>query len=452
MKLAVIGAAGVRTPLIVKECLRKAESLGLTELALMDIDGARLDLIEKVTGSILDDVSSPIQRFTTTDAKKALEGADYVITTFRAGGMEARVIDERVPLSENVLGQETTGAGGFAMGIRSIPVLLGYIKLMEKYCPKAWLINFANPSGMMAEAAITVGNWQRTIGICDAPTEVQRVVSSFLGVPENEIYVDYFGLNHLGWTRAIRVHGKDVLPELITNLDNLPIKEMLPFSVELIKSLKMIPNEYLYYYYSSKTAVQNIQKAEQTRGEEILTANAKLFTELSISGNDKPKVKRLYTDYLEKRRSHYMQTETGKPQVDVTAPITLELQGGYADVALRLIRSLEKGEQAVHIVNTLNKSAITGIPYDCVVEVPCMVARDHVQPCNVGEVPLSCMGLLARVKAYERLTIQAAVEGSEEKAIEALVTHPLVSDESIARAIVSKFKNEFGDSFLGGVK
>jgi 6-phospho-beta-glucosidase len=451
MKLAVIGAAGVRTPLIVKECCRKAESLGLTELALMDIDGSRLEMVEKVTQSILEDTASPMQRYITTDAKKALEGADYVITTFRAGGMEARVVDERVPLSENVLGQETTGAGGFGMGIRSIPILLGYIKLMEKYCPDAWLINFANPSGMMSEAAITAGKWQKTIGICDAPTEVQRVVSSFLGIPENEIYVDYFGLNHLGWTRAIHLHGKDILPELIANLENLPIREMLPFSVNLIKSLQMIPNEYLYYFYSSKTAVQNIQKAEQTRGEEILAANTRFFAELPKAGNDNKKLKQLYTDYLEKRRSHYMQTETGKPQVDVTAPITLELQGGYADVALRLIRSLEKGEQAVHIVNTLNKGAINGLPDDCVVEVPCVVGRDLVQPCNVGDVPLHCLGLLARVKAYERLTIQAAVEGSVEKAVSALVTHPLVSDEQIARIIVGKFQKEFGDSFLSGV-
>ena len=451
MKLAIIGAAGVRTPLIVKECCKKAESLGLTELALMDIDGTRLEMIEKVTQSILDDDQPSLNRCITTDPKEALANANYVITTFRVGGMEARVVDERVPLSENVLGQETTGAGGFAMGIRSIPILLGYIKLMEQYCPEAWLINFANPSGMMSEAAITAGKWEKTIGICDAPTEVQRVVSVFLGVPENEIYVDYFGLNHLGWTRAIMVRGKDVLPELIANLDNLPIKEMLPFSVALIQSMKMIPNEYLYYYYSSKTSVENILRAEQTRGEEILAANTRFFSDLSSIGSDKVKTKKLYTDYLEKRRSHYMQNETGKAQVNALEPITLELQGGYAEVALRLIRSLEKGEQNIHIVNTLNKGAVTGLPDDCVVEIPCLVGKDHVQPCSVGSIPLHCMGLLARVKAYERLTIQAAVEGSEEKAVQALVTHPLVSDERIARSIVGKFKKEFGSSFLSGV-
>lgn len=452
MKLTIIGAAGVRTPLIVKECYKKAESLGLTELALLDIDGKHLDQIEKVTLSILDGVLPSMKRYITTDPKQALDGADYVITTFRVGGMEARVIDERIPLSQGVLGQETTGAGGFAMGIRSIPVLLGYIKLMEQYCPDAWLINFANPSGMMAESAITAGHWQRTVGICDAPTEVQRVVSNFLQVPEEEVYVDYFGLNHLGWTRAIRVHGKDILPDLINGYDNLPVKDLLPFSAELIKSLKMIPNEYLFYYYSSKAAVQNILRSERTRGEEILSANERLFHEISVAEKNQRSLKEIYTKYLENRRNHYMQAETGKTTTSPAEPITLELQGGYADVALRLIRSLETGENHIHIVNTLNCSAITSLPEDCVVEVPCVVGKDLIQPCNVGEIPLDCLGLLARVKAYERLTIQAAVEGSEQKAIEALVIHPLVSDEKIARTIVSNFKAEFGSSFLAGVE
>jgi 6-phospho-beta-glucosidase len=451
MKLTIIGAAGVRTPLIVKECYKKAESLGLTELALLDIDEKRLEQIEKVTLSILDDVPSGMKRYITTDPKQALDGADYVITTFRVGGMEARVVDERVPLSQGVLGQETTGAGGFAMGIRSIPVLLEYIKLMEQYCPKAWLINFANPSGMMAEAAISAGHWQRTVGICDAPTEVQRVVSNFLQVPEEEVYVDYFGLNHLGWTRAIRLHGRDILPELITGFENLPIKDLLPFSVELIKSLKMIPNEYLYYYYSSKSAVQNILSAEQTRGEELLAANDKLFAELFKANAEPELLKSIYTKYLEVRRNHYMQAETGKATISLE-PITLELQGGYADVALRLIRSLETGENHIHIVNTLNRGAISGLPDDCVVEIPCSVGKDLIQPCSVGTIPLHCMGLLARVKSYEQLTIQATVEGSEQKAIQALVMHPLVSDEKIARTIISKFKSEFGPSFLAGVK
>jgi 6-phospho-beta-glucosidase len=452
MKLTVIGAGGVRTPLIVKECYKKAESINLTELVLMDIDGKHLDQMEKVTQSILDQDSGKLKRKITINPVEALEGADYVITTFRAGGIESRVIDERIPLSQGVLGQETTGAGGFAMGIRSIPVLLGYIDLMRDVCPDAWLVNFANPSGMLAEAAIKAGKWAKTIGICDAPTEVQRVVSKFMSVPENEVYLDYFGLNHLGWTRHIYVHGQDVLPGLIDNFDNLPIKDLLPFSPNLLKSLRMVPNEYLYYYYYSRNSVNNILRNEHTRGEEILSENNKLFNDLENSLKTPEERKERYTKYLEARRLHYMENETGKASIDATEPITLELQGGYADVALRLIRSLETGEKQVHIVNTLNHGAIQGLPADCVVEIPSMVGKDMVQPCSTGEVPLDCLGLLARVKAYEQLTIQAAVEGSEEKAIQALTIHPLVADERIAAYLVKGFKKEFGKDFLAGVK
>jgi 6-phospho-beta-glucosidase len=450
MKLAIIGAAGVRTPLIVKECYRQAASLGLNELSLFDIDKERLENIERVTQSIFEDDDQGLQRSLTTDIENALEGADYVITTFRVGGMEGRVIDERVPLSLGVLGQETTGAGGFGMGVRSIPVLLQYISLMRKYCPDAWLINFANPSGMLAEAAITVGGWNRTIGICDAPTEVQRVASTMLNVPRDEIYVDYFGLNHLGWTRAIKWHGKDILPGLIKDIDNLPIKNLLPFSAALIKSLEMIPNEYLFYYYYSKAAVHNILRAEHTRGEALLEANNRLFAQIESQKDDLNVLKDIYTGYLEQRRAHYMQNETGGASNLALEPITLELQGGYADVALKLIRSLQKGDNHIHIVNTLNLGTIDGLPDDCVVEVPCVVGRDMIQPCNVGNIPLQCLGLMARVKAYEQLTIQAAVEGNSRKAIEALTIHPLVADEKIACEIVSKFKQQFGATFLAG--
>ncbi|NMC83941.1 MAG: hypothetical protein GYA58_01525 [Anaerolineaceae bacterium] len=451
MKLAIIGAGGVRTPLIVKECLRKADSINLTELALMDIDVNHLQQIEKVTRSIIDETHSSVKRVITDNPVQALEGADYVITTFRAGGIESRIIDERVPLAQGVLGQETTGAGGFAMGIRSIPVLLGYIELMKDVCPNAWLINFANPSGMMAEAAIRAGGWTKTVGICDAPTEVQRVIAKFLNLPENEVYTEYFGLNHLGWTRAIKVHGKDLLPELMASIDHLPIKDLLPFTTSLLKSLQMIPNEYLYYYYYSKSAVNNILRNEQTRGEEILAANTRFYADLAELSEPEA-IKERYTSYLEQRRLHYMQNETGKSMVDANEPITLELQGGYADVALRLIRSIEKGEKQIHIVNTLNQGAIHGLPDDCVVEVPCVVGKDMVQPVAIGDIPLDCLGLLARVKAYEQLTIAAAVEGSTEKAIQALTIHPLVADEKLAATLVTNFKKEFGEEFLAGVK
>nr|MCU0510531.1 6-phospho-beta-glucosidase [Anaerolineae bacterium] len=209
MKIAVIGAAGVRTPLIVDAMIRRAGRLGLSELALMDIDGPRLEVI----GQLLP--AAPFAVTPTTDARVALRGADFVITTFRVGGIAARALDETIPLGHSVLGQETTGPGGFAMAMRSIPVLLGYIALMREECPDAWLINFANPAGLMAEGATRLGGWQRTVGICDAPEGMLRVAAAVLGAQPSEVQLDYFGLNHLGWVRGVRVGRKDYLPDLI---------------------------------------------------------------------------------------------------------------------------------------------------------------------------------------------------------------------------------------------
>ena len=232
MKIAILGAGGVRTPLIVSAMARRQAHLGLTELALMDIDGPRLSLIARLLPT------TPGFTITTTvDAVEALAGADFVITTFRVGGIAARVVDEAVPLRYDVLGQETTGPGGFAMALRSIPVLLGYLDLMREHCPRAWLINFANPAGLMAEAATRLGNWQRTVGICDAPESMLRVAAAILQAAPGEVYLDYFGLNHLGWVRGVQYAGNNHLPRLIAMISASGGMPGLPFAPDFIESL-----------------------------------------------------------------------------------------------------------------------------------------------------------------------------------------------------------------------
>lgn len=213
MKIAVIGAGGIRTPLIVESILKRQERLGVDKLALMDIDAGRLDIIGALTAHLETNRSSDIKITRTTDPQSALDGADFVITTFRVGGIESRVIDERVPLEIGVLGQETTGPGGFAMGMRSIPVLLSYADLARRLCPDAWLINFANPAGMLTEALTKIGGWDRAVGICDSPSSMQRVAAALIGKPPDEVYLDYFGLNHLGWIRSVIHNSKDYLPK-----------------------------------------------------------------------------------------------------------------------------------------------------------------------------------------------------------------------------------------------
>src|SRR4030042_4724674 len=259
MKIAIIGAAGLRTPLILRSIHARQERLGIHELALMDIDGGRLELIGALTQSIEESPDLLFRILRTTDPAIALKNADYVITTFRVGGIESRIIDERVPLKHGILGQETTGPGGFAMGLRSIPVILDYVELMKAVCPNAWLINFANPSGMLTEAVIRQAGWNRIVGICDGPASMGIAIAALMNVNPNDFYLDYFGLNHLGWIKRIIYKNRDYLPDFLAMIKAVGNIPGFPFDPEMIFIFGMIPNEYLYYYYHADQAVKNIR-------------------------------------------------------------------------------------------------------------------------------------------------------------------------------------------------
>jgi 6-phospho-beta-glucosidase len=423
---------------MVESVIRRQERLGISELALMDIDANRMEIIGGVTAPLESRASFKITR--TTDPKPALEGADYVITTFRVGGIESRVIDERVPLELGVLGQETTGPGGFAMGMRSIPVLLSYVKLMRELCPDAWLINFANPAGMMAESIRKAG-WTRAVGICDGPVSILRVAAAVIGKPVDEVYLDYFGLNHLGWVRSVVHNTHDYLPQILDMIQSAGAIAGLPFDPLLIRSLGMIPNEYLYYYYYDRQAVHNILQGEETRGEQITRLNRKLYGELRrlLDAGQLEEMTSSYQSYLNERGSTYMARETGQHH-EVPEALLKALEGeGYAGVALDLIEGLTGDRPARMILNIPNEGAITGMDEADVVEIPAIVSKGFVKPLPAGAVPDLCLGLMKQVKAYERLTIAAATEGSYPKALLALTIHPLVRDGEIARKILDGY-------------
>ncbi|NJD59341.1 MAG: glycoside hydrolase, partial [Anaerolineae bacterium] len=300
MKLAIIGAGGVRTPLLVQSILKRQARLGITELSLMDIDAERLELIGALTSPIEDSPDTRFHITRTTDPCLALSAADFVITTFRVGGIESRVIDETVPLKYGVLGQETTGPGGFAMGLRSIPVLLDYVRLMHDVCPGAWLTNFANPSGMLTEAVIRHGNWPRIVGICDGPSSIHELIAAVLGKSPQDVHPDYFGLNHLGWIHSITTDNHDRLPELMELIKSMGTVPGMPFDADFITSLGMIPNEYCYYYYYNKQAVNNILQAGESRGEQVARENLKLFAALKEKhqAQDIDGMQSLFLEYL----------------------------------------------------------------------------------------------------------------------------------------------------------
>jgi len=450
MKVAILGGAGARTPLIVRAFAAWKDRIGLTELTLMDVDEGRLDLILDLIAAWQGEEALPFRLTATTDADAALTGARYVITTFRVGGMASRVVDERVPLRYGVLGQETTGPGGFAMAMRTIPVLLEYVERMRECCPDAWLINFANPAGMLAEAVVRLGGWQRVVGICDTPESMRRVAAAMVGVPPQEVFLDYFGLNHLGWARGVRVRGEEMLPRILDALREDLSVPGLPFDPDFLTALGLIPNEYLFYYYHTPQAVQNILAAERTRGEQILAMNTQLFADLhrSRDAQDAEGMVRVYKEYLRQRGETYMSVETGHRHADLPPEVAEVFIGeGYAHVALELIQGLQGGPMKEMILNLPNQGALAGFDADDVVEVPALVARDLVRPLAVGSIPDHCFGLMKQVKAYERLTLAAVSQHSYAQAVEALALHPLVPDWTTAKAILDDFRREHGQLF-----
>lgn len=450
MKIAVLGAGGVRTPMIVATMARRQPELGLTELALMDIDAERLASIRALVCGVDEQCELPFSISWTTDARAALAGADFVVTTFRVGGIASRVIDERVPLRHGVLGQETTGPGGFAMAMRTIPVLLDYITLMRQLCPDAWLINFANPSGLLAEAALQVGGWPRAVGICDAPVMMARGAAFVLGLPVDGLFLDYFGLNHLGWLRGAWYDGHNYLPELMAMIRKAGAMPGHPFAAELIQDLGLIPNEYLYYYYYTRQAVENILAAGRTRGEQVAALNQQLYAELARlrRAGDFAAMRRAHQAYLAERGDTYMSAETGQNANHVNGVSLQELTGdGYAGVALDLIASLRGAGARGMILNVPNNGAMRGMRDGDVVEVPTFVCRDLLRPLAIGSVPLGSLGLMQQVKAYEQLTIAAALEGSYAKALHALTIHPLVRDYELARVILHDYQQAHEATF-----
>jgi len=443
MKIAILGAAGMRMPLIYSALVERHERLGLRRLALMDFDGDRLHLLGDLSHELSGQSEVGFQTQLTTSLDEALEGADFVITTFRVGGMESRVVDERVPLAHGLLGQETTGAGGFAMAMRTLPVLLGVLDRMRPLCPQAWLVNFANPSGLLAEGVHRVGRWPRAVGICDGPATMLQLAASLLDVPSSEVYLDYVGLNHLGWVRRVLHRGEDYLPTFLAMIRAAGGFPGMRFDPEFLTSLGMIPNEYLYYYYHARQAVEEILRKGETRGEFLLALNRTFLEDLKRmqeAGQRQAMIGR-YEAYLEQRSQTYVneQAEGGGELLKTQAGGG---GGGYAGVALDLIESLHRGNPRVMILNLPNHGAVAGMDEDDVVEIPAVVGRHYIQPLAVGSIPAECLGLMQRVKAYERLTIEAAVEGSLSKALEALTLHPLVGDLEKARAILSEFRTQ----------
>jgi 6-phospho-beta-glucosidase len=310
MKLALFGGGGVRTPLVVASALRHASRIGLEEICLMDVDAERLRIFGTLAQQVAQSSGSAVRISMTTDARTALAGARYAVMTFRVGGERGRVLDERIALRLGVLGQETTGAGGFAMAMRSIPVLLEYAELAEEVSPGAWIINFTNPAGLVTQALFDRG-FRHTLGICDSANGAQNAIASWLGVYPRKLQAEVFGLNHLSWARQVLLDREDVLEPQLRDLAFLGGTLQRLFDPQLVQTMGMWLNEYLYYYYYSDRALAEIVAQERTRGEEILEWNRSLLDQLTIIDVEcAPEAARhAYDSYMRRRIGTYMEHE-----------------------------------------------------------------------------------------------------------------------------------------------
>ncbi len=445
MKLTRVGGGGIRTPLAMPPILRRAAQLGLQELCLMDINEEKLRIFSALSSDVIKAHDSPLRLTATTDARAALDGADFVITTIRVGADSGRVLDERIALRHGVLGQETTGAGGFAMALRSIPAILHYAELLEEVSPGAWILNFTNPAGLVTQALRDRG-FTRTIGICDSANSAQNAIASWLDVDTHRLRAEVFGLNHLSWARSVMLDGENVLPKLLRDPAFQRETMLRLFDPRLIEAKGMWLNEYLFYWYYAKQALEAVCNEELSRGEAIQEWNNRLLAQLRSTDieKDTAAARGYYRAYMEQRIGTYMTYgETDKN----TNHMLLEMdeEEGYMGVALDTIIGLSTGQPHYTALNVPNESAITCMKPDDVVEVSCRVDGAGVHPQPIGAIPEPQELLMRTVKLYERLTVEAIFERSRAKAVEALMVHPLVYSYPVARELVDEYLEAHAD-------
>ncbi|MFI6388548.1 6-phospho-beta-glucosidase [Nonomuraea sp. NPDC050547] len=436
MKLAVLGGGGFRVPLVYGALLRDQAKPRVEEVVLHDVSERRLAAIENVLGQLAAGHERPPRVRTTTDLDTALADADFVFSAIRVGGLAGRTADERVALEFGLLGQETTGPGGVSFGLRTIPVAVRVAERVAAVAPRAWVINFTNPAGMITEAMRGVLG-DRVVGICDSPIGLIRRTAAALGLDSARVSPDYVGLNHLGWLRGLVHEGRDLLPGLLADDAALrQVEEARIFGGDWVRTLGALPNEYLYYYYFNRESVAAAQAAEHTRGESLVLQQDRFYTAVRERPGD------ALTEWTRTRRERdasYMADTRDLTGAGAREDADLQA-GGYEGIALALMAAIARGEPSTMILNVRNGSAVPGLPAEAVVEIPCAVSGAGVQPLATRPLPGRFLGLMQQVKAVEQATIEAALTGSSALAVEALGLHPLVDSVDVARRLLDAYR------------
>ena len=442
MKLTIVGGGGFRVPQVYEAVSGANAPVRIDEVALYDVDTGRLDVIARVLGSMAGRTPHAPRVVATTDLDEALRGADFVFAAVRVGGTSSRIVDERTALRLGVLGQETIGPGGLAYALRTVPFMVELARRVRAVAPDAWVINFTNPAGIVTEAMRSVLG-DRVVGICDTPIGLMRRASSAVGhratsTPSSPAPFDYVGLNHLGWLRRLDVDGEDGLARLLADDTTLTsIEEARLLGLDWVRALGALPNEYLYYYYFPREATARIRAAAETRGE-FLGHQQEAFYRAAAEAEDPYAT---WQDTHREREATYM--AESRDEHDERDPHDAE--GGYHQVALDLMAALATGRPATMILNVRNGDLVPQLPDDAVVEVGCVVDADGVHPWPVAPLETHMLGLMTSVKAVERLTITAALEGSAELAWKAFALHPLVDSVGVARSLLADYRAAFPD-------
>ncbi|NGY59458.1 6-phospho-beta-glucosidase [Lentzea sp. NEAU-D13] len=401
MKLTVVGGGSTYTPELIDGIAGRRTSLAVDEIVLVDPDEHRLSLVGPFSQRLLEHAGHPAKVRTTTSLEEGVEGASAVLLQLRVGGQKARASDETFPLTCGCVGQETTGAGGLAKALRTVPVVLDIAeKVRELAGPDTWIVNFTNPVGIVTRALLQHGH--KAIGLCNVAITFQRWTSGLLGVDPSTVELDHVGLNHLTWERGVYVDGVDRLPELLS--DHVEgLAEHIGIDGALMRRLNMVPSYYLNYFYNHDAVVKK-QQTEPPRAEVVAAVEKEL---LDIYGD---------------------------PSV-VTKPEQLGQRGGayYSEAAVQLVHALTGGAGAEkHVVNVRNNGTLPFLPDDAVVEVSSTVDSSGGVPLPVRPVEPSISGLISHVTAYEYLALEAAVHGGRDRVANALLAHPLIGQHAIA--------------------
>ncbi|HEX5088587.1 MAG TPA: 6-phospho-beta-glucosidase [Nocardioides sp.] len=405
MKIAVVGGGSTYTPELVDGIGRLRETLPIDELVLVDPAAERLELVAGLGRRILARLGHRGRLTTATSLEPALDGVDAVLLQLRVGGQAARNQDETWPLECGCVGQETTGAGGLAKALRTVPVVLELAEQVRAAAPQAWIIDFTNPVGIVTRALLGAGH--RAVGLCNVAIGFQRRFAALLGVPPESVELDHVGLNHLTWERAARVDGVDRLPELLAE----HVDEIAPpvgMSADQLRALGVVPSYYLRYFYAHDEVVRE-QRAAPSRAAEVAEIERQLLE--------------LYAD----------------PALD-EKPELLGQRGGafYSEAAVQLAAALLGDAPGRYVVNLRNGGTLPFLPDDAVIEVPASVSRDDVAAVPLEPLEPLYAGLVAHVTAYEQLALEAALHGGRQRVFEALLAHPLVGQVDRAEGLTDR--------------